>query len=82
MGKILLIWEEVPEITKLYILDEGSEIADLALKSAGKFINSDNVDEGDPVELLSEKLPGLQHLEIDQVVEGPFSKAVVCGFIM
>lgn len=55
-GKVLLVWEEIPESTKLYAFEEGSEAAKLAIVSAGKFINSDDVNPGDPIDKLNDML--------------------------
>ena len=80
-GKILLVWEEIPESVSLYVLDEGTKIAELALASAGFYINSDDT-EGHPIEELNEALVGREKLPADEVAVGPFSKVVVCGSIM
>lgn len=77
--KVLLVWEEVPETTKLYVLE--GELAELAIKSAGVFINIDDT-EGHPIEELAEVLPTLKHHEITEPLNGPFDTVVVCGFWM
>jgi hypothetical protein len=77
--KVLLVWEEVPENTKFYVLE--GETAELALQCAGIFINSNNP-EGSPIEQLSELLPTMKHHDIDSPIDGPFEKVVVAGFVM
>lgn len=83
-GKLLLIWEEIPENTKLYAFDEGSELAKLAEGSAGKFINCDDLEEDDPIHALSEKLADAEEIggRSGNIVQGPFSRVVICGFAM
>ena len=84
--KILLVWEEIPEKTTLFVLDASSEIAEIALASCGKYINADDVAEGDPVDQLNNRLgndSGIISKHVDgEVVEGPFSKVTVCGFLV
>lgn len=83
MAKVLLVWEVVPEQTKLFVFEEGTELCDLALRSAGKYINQDDVEDGDPIDLLNDALESLSpDGDGNTVLEGPFSKVVVCGFIM
>lgn len=83
-GKTLLIWEEVPETTKVFVLDSDSQAADLARQSAGKFINSNDVEEGDPIELLSEWIGANSPTDIgiEAPISGPFDQVIVCGFLM
>jgi hypothetical protein len=78
---ILLVWENIPESVNCYILEEGSDIANLAIKSAGKYINGDDVKEGDPIEKLNDALSDIKSLETKESLIGPFSKVVICGFI-
>ena len=40
---ILLVWSLVPEETEFYLFESGSEMATLAQKSSGFFINGDNL---------------------------------------
>lgn len=84
--QILLIWEEVPEKTWWVALDEDSEIGKLALQCSGKFINAGEYAYSDPIMRLNEIIsgdnsPNLQECG-DSVITGPFSKVVVCGFVM
>lgn len=76
---LLLIWENVPENTKAFVL-EGRE-ADLACLSAGVYINSDDT-EGHAIEELNELLEGRPSLDVDKPIKGPFDEVVICGFIM
>jgi hypothetical protein len=79
--KILIVWENIPDDTFLYVVDADSDVGRLALKCPGKFIN---VDEGDEknINALYEILNEMGHTNIDAVLDGPFSKVVVCGFIL
>ncbi len=79
---ILLVWNEVPEIVKFFVLDEKSDIGKIAIKSAGKYINGCDVDDNDPIHQLYEMLVNYKGISSDQVAIGPFQKVVVCGFIM
>lgn len=80
--KVLLIWEEVPDSTKLYSLE--GELAELAIKSAGCYIN---VTEDCPaLDKLSEHLTALKPIG-DGVIHLAFDisghdKVVICGFVM
>lgn len=76
--KVLLVWEEVPENTKFYVLE--GETAELALQCAGQFVNSNN--ESDEIDQLSTVIDGLPSFSIDTPIEGPFDKVVVAGFLM
>ena len=77
--KVLLIWNSVPEKTEGYILT--GEVADIALQCAGIYFNMSDT-EGHPIEKLSEMLLDIIPLCTSEVLEGPFSKVVVCGWIM
>lgn len=83
-GKMLLVWEEIPEDIRLYALDEGSELALLAEKSAGKYINSDDLEDGDPIFTLNERLAEAEQVggRDGVITQGPFTRVVVCGFAM
>ena len=41
--QILLVWSLVPEETEFYLFESGSEMATLAQKSSGFFINGDDL---------------------------------------
>jgi hypothetical protein len=76
--KVLLVWEEVPENTKFYVLE--GETAELALQCAGQFVNSNN--ESDDVDRLSVIIDSLPSFSADSPIDGPFDKVVVAGFMM
>ncbi len=80
--KTLLLWNAVPENITAYVLESGSELAELAKQSAGKYINGDDVEEGDPIEQLNDRIGELTAIETDTALTGPFDCVVVCGFIM
>lgn len=85
--QILLIWEEVPEKIWWVALDEDSEIGKLALQCSGKYINAGEYADTDPIMKLNELINAdYNYLSLqqcgDSVITGPFSKVVVCGFVM
>lgn len=86
MSKILLIWENIPESTDAYILDASSKLADLAIASAGKFINADDLPEEHPIFALNDAIYTgklqLERASIENPLEGPFDSVIVCGFYM
>lgn len=80
--KTLLIWEEIPESTKLYLLD--GELAELALKAHNQFVNGG--DDDDYADRLSVSLEGLEPLDDSQPIaindiNEPVN-VVISGFIM
>jgi hypothetical protein len=82
--KLLLIWEEVPEKTTLFVLDSASEQAGWARESAGLFINCSDIAEDHSIEKLSDWLgeqKEVEPLSIEAVAEGPFKQVVVCGIV-
>jgi hypothetical protein len=85
-GTLLLVWEEVPDSIKLFILGADSKVGKLALASAGKYINSDDLDDDHPIFELSEVLSQLvkegSYLTPEKPINGPFDTVVVCGFIL
>lgn len=80
-GNILLVWQNIPDRTDCYWLRDGGEAAELALKSAGKFINGDDLADDHPIFQLNEMFRSIPAITIDHVLEGPFTKVVVCGFL-
>lgn len=81
--KILLIWEQVPECTTPYILS--GELAELALQSAGKYVNSANLPANHPIYKLSdalEELGGAVLSSEEPIDVSDIDKVVICGFIM
>jgi hypothetical protein len=83
---ILLVWDESPEQIRLFAFDEGSEAAQWALASAGKYINCDDVADGDPIDKLNLWLDGRSDAPVPTPLSnpatGPFSQVVLCGFMM
>ncbi len=53
---VVLIWELWPEELKLFLLEEGSELAELASLSDNCYINGDKLPDNHPIFLLNEKL--------------------------
>ena len=80
--KTLLLWNAVPESVTAYLLEPGSELAELAKQSAGKYIGSDDVEEGDPIAMLNDQLEAMEGIETDAILTGPFDCVIVCGYIM
>jgi hypothetical protein len=56
MKKVLLIWEEVPEATKVYLLEPNEEEYELLLQCHGVYLNDIGVPEDHPINNLSVKL--------------------------
>ncbi len=83
-GNVLLVWHEIPESIRLFILHGGSEVAELAMQSSGKYINCDRVKEGDPIDLLNNWIENNHALQVPskQVIYGPFDAVIVCGFYL
>lgn len=77
--KVLLIWEEIPEQVRIYLLD--GEIADQARKAHGQLINS--TEDTAEAEILSEMLEGIEALNLASPVkiEEPV-EIVMSGFIL
>jgi hypothetical protein len=78
--KMLLMWKQLPENSKTFIVDEDSAIAILAEQVAGRYINSDN--ENDALHELNDLLEHAKDVPQDKPLIGPFSRVVVCGFYM
>lgn len=80
---ILLIWHygAADYEIRLYACEENSRMAELAIASAGKYINSDDLPEDHPIFELNDILECDEDYCSD-AREGPFSKAIVlCGFV-
>jgi hypothetical protein len=83
MTKVLLVWEEIPESTKFFMLD--GELAELALKAHHCFIN---MVDGDPNEYADQLNCKLVELEIEPIdISSPIDikePCTVClaGFLM
>lgn len=81
MSSVLLIWEDVPEATRAYLL--GGRMVELARRSAGKYINSDQLAEDHPIFQLSDLLDQeCQPLDTSDVIRGPFDEVIICGIIL
>lgn len=75
--KLLLIWEEFPEETSLYLFNTEIEIAELARQSNNLYIGGDILSEDHPIFTLNERLVNEEALNTpihDNVVE-----VVKCG---
>ena len=83
-NKILLVWDENPDQIRFFILEEGTELAEWALASAGLYINGDDIEDGHPIHKLSEAIGDkkIESFDGKTVIEGPFSKVVSCGFYL
>lgn len=86
MNRTLIVWAMLPEENKFYIVDSNSEIATLAQRSAGKYINSADPDLNDGShaiyrlsDLLSEVEPSGDG-DLIAIFNGPFDRVIVCGF--
>ena len=84
MNKLLLIWEMVPDEVKMFSIEEGTQLANLAEQSAGLYINGDEIEETHAIFELNELL---EHMEIagerkTGVVTGPFTRVIICGFLL
>jgi hypothetical protein len=80
--KLLLIWEEIPENVKAYVLDVDSPEAELARLSAGGYINVTDFDADSPIVLLKADLAKIEGVEPEKVLVGPFAEVVVCGIVL
>ncbi len=80
--KLLLIWEEIPDNVKAYVLDADSPPAKLARQSAGDYINVGDLDEDHAIWALSEALDNVESVEPTEVLKGPFAEVVVCGVVL
>lgn len=78
---LLLIWQCIPETTTCYIFKCDSVEADLARRSAGKYINTTEVEDDHAIHHLNEILEQLVGLDSGDIMKGPFSEVVICGFL-
>ena len=53
---IMLVWEEIPDNVKVYMIPSDHPMANTVIASNGVYINGDAVDDGDPVDLLNKWL--------------------------
>lgn len=89
MTKTLIIWETVPNDCFYHVLDneEHKDLIDLAVKSAGCYINADELDVDHPIYVLSDKLDELfpncpSARSLKEPLKGPFSQVIICGFFL
>lgn len=82
---ILLIWQMIPEDTKLYMIPEDHEHTDVILQSHNYYVNSNN-EEGSAVEKLSNIIcdeSGMDYLidyiEYDSTQEDASNELVILG---
>jgi hypothetical protein len=82
--KILIVWENIPDDTLLYAVDANGDVGKLAVTCANKFGNSDGNTEDDDANILNlcGMLAEIEHYGIEKVIEGPFARVVVCGWII
>lgn len=83
--RVLIVWEEVPENTTFYVVENPSEdVLETIKGAAGKFINT--TDENEEVNTLSDWLEDSVSMftkhEVEAPLEGPFDLVVLCGFMM
>jgi hypothetical protein len=79
---LLLIWDDTAESLRAFVFDASSEYAAWARASAGLYINSDDIPEDHPLELLSTAIRNDEFtpLETKAALTGPFDEVVICGF--
>jgi hypothetical protein len=53
---IMLVWEEIPDNVKVYMIPLDHPMANTVIDSNGVYINGDDEAEGDPVDLLNKWL--------------------------
>jgi hypothetical protein len=86
--KLLLIWQNVPEETKLHVIERGTPQAKLARASNEYYINGDDLEDDHPIYALSEWLRSDEGRESEiemqkgESLRGRFSEIVVCGFFL
>jgi hypothetical protein len=91
---VLLIWEEVPDNTKAYVLVPGKddELIELAKAAHGYFVNGED---NDPVHDLNIALAqdengnttrdddyNMQNAGKQAIPGGPYSAVYICGFLL
>lgn len=83
--QLLLIWCNIPDEMKAFAIPHTSELASIAIASAGKYINGDELEEDHPIFHLNNRLEGdhgLEEIPITEPILGNFSTVVICGFIL
>ena len=79
---ILLIWEEVPDNKKAFIIPTNSDFAKLVVLCAGKYINGDDLADDDPIWQLNEAVQTMTPLEDGDLFLGSFESVVFCGMLL
>lgn len=80
--KLLLIWQEIPDNTKVYVFKTDTHAAQLARQCAGIYINGSWLKANHPIHELYELLEHNTALNPDEIITGNFSEVVICGFIL
>lgn len=83
----LLIWQEVPDDQKLFLLSPQTqgELLALARFSAGKYVNGDDLPEDHPIFTLNMKISAGElgdSLNWKEALNGPFGSVIICGFCL
>ncbi len=79
--KVLVLWNTIEDSIKGYLIPES--LNEIALQCSGKYINTVNLSDDDPLHQLCEELDKLPYFEAE---EKPldcrdYDKIVICGFI-
>ena len=78
MPQILLIWDDAQASPTFYRLTAGSDIAQLAVASAGQYINSGDLPEDHAIYKLNDALENMPSTPCGEPILGPFETVVVC----
>jgi len=79
--KVLLVWEEFPEATKLYSLE--GRLAELAIQAAGYYINAEENDAVNELNIELQNLEVLGHSECHEAFDiSGHDKGVIAGFVI
>lgn len=79
--KVLLIWEEIPESIKLFSLE--GELAEMAFKAHGCYVNMVDGDPNDYADNLSQALIDVKDLDQSKPIPfDSFDYVVLSGFLM
>lgn len=78
--KVLLVWEEIPETTKFYVLDVAGEDLENLRSAHGKFINSDMDD--DLAEWISKFLEDKEPQDHTTPFKFAGGEVILSGFMM
>jgi hypothetical protein len=79
---LLLIWDNCEGMPQYYTFPDDSEMAKLAVASAGKYINGDDLPEDHAIYALNDKLVHFAGNDCFKPIIGPFTQVVVCGYIV